>query len=70
MITKEDLQACLDRNDFLNEPDIDLKKLSGIQINYNPEDYYTAYKLGKLLNTTNLVEDPSLKDSIIILTKD
>ncbi|MCP1223956.1 LytR C-terminal domain-containing protein [Sebaldella sp. S0638] len=50
--------------------DIDLKKLSGIQINYNPEDYYTAYKLGKLLNTTNLVEDPSLKDSIIILTKD
>ncbi|HQA75049.1 MAG: DUF1697 domain-containing protein [Flavobacterium sp.] len=27
MITKEDLQACLDRNDFLNEPDIDLKKL-------------------------------------------
>ena len=50
--------------------DIDLKKLSGIQINYNPEDYYTAYKLGKLLNTTNLVEDTSLKDSIIILTKD
>ena len=50
--------------------DIDLKKLTGIQINYNPEDYYTAYKLGKLLNTTNLVEDASLKDSIIILTKD
>ena len=50
--------------------DIDLKKLTGIQINYNPEDYYTAYKLGKLLNTTNLVEDTSLKDSIIILTKD
>ena len=50
--------------------DIDLKKLSGIQINYNPEDYYTAYKLGKLLNTTNLVEDASLKDNIIILTKD
>ena len=50
--------------------DIDLKKLTGIQINYNPEDYYTAYKLGKLLNTTYLVEDASLKDSIIILTKD
>ena len=50
--------------------DIDLKKLTGIQINYNPEDYYTAYKLGKLLNTTNLVEDTSLKDNIIILTKD
>ena len=50
--------------------DIELKKLTGIQINYNPEDYYTAYKLGKLLNTTNLVEDASLKDSIIILTKD
>lgn len=50
--------------------DIDLKKITGIQINYNPEDYYTAYKLGKLLNTTNLVEDASLKDSIIILTKD
>ena len=50
--------------------DIELKKLTGIQINYNPEDYYTAYKLGKLLNTTNLVEDTSLKDSIIILTKD
>ncbi len=50
--------------------DTDLKKLSGIQINYNPEDYYTAYKIGKLLNTANLVEDASLKDSIIILTKD
>ena len=50
--------------------DIELKNLSGIQINYNPEDYYTAYKLGKLLGTTNLVEDASLKDSITILTKD
>lgn len=50
--------------------DIELKNLTGIQINYNPEDYYTAYKLGKLLNAVNLVEDTSLKDNIIILTKD
>lgn len=50
--------------------DIELKNLTEVQINYNPEDYYTAYKLGKLLNTTNLVEDVSLKDNIIILTKD
>lgn len=27
MVTKEDLQACLERNEFLNESDVDLKKL-------------------------------------------
>lgn len=27
MVTKDDLQACLERNEFLNESDVDLKKL-------------------------------------------
>jgi uncharacterized protein (DUF1697 family) len=27
MVTKEELQACLDRNNFLNDTDVDLKKL-------------------------------------------
>ena len=48
----------------------DLKTLADIQINYNPEDYYTAYKLSKILGTNNLVEDTELKNNIVILTKD
>ena len=48
----------------------DLKTLTDIQINYNPEDYYTAYKLSKILGTNNLVEDKELKNSVIILAKD
>lgn len=48
----------------------DLKALTDIQINYNPEDFYTAYKLSKILGTNNLVEDTELKNNIVILTKD
>ena len=47
----------------------DLKKLEGIQVIYNPEDYYTAYKIAQILKTDKLTEDAGLKNSVVVLTK-
>jgi hypothetical protein len=38
-------------------------------IEYNSEDYYTAYKLSKLLNIENLIENNELNNKINILLK-
>ncbi|MGL4999260.1 MAG: LytR C-terminal domain-containing protein [Cetobacterium sp.] len=60
----KDLETSGYKNLFLKE---EFKNIEKSVIEYNKDDYYTALKIGKKLNITNMLENNSLSNKINVL---
>lgn len=66
-IAKQYIKAL--KNDGYNSVIEKKTKISGtdIQINYNKEDYYTAYKIAKKLGINKMIQRDELKNKIVVI---